>query len=90
MTNPIDALAAAIAAENAAKFAKEPTPPHDKVVAEAKFLKGWSKGKSIVLYDNATSYYKCGKWLSKVTPKMVAALLEGGYAVGSVTSFRVA
>lgn len=45
---------------------------------QAKFLKGWSKGKPISKQDpNSTStFWKCGKWMTKIEPKVVQEMLK--------------
>ena len=48
----------------------------------AKFLKGWAKGKPITKWmpGDASTMWKCGKWMTKIEPSELAGLVKYGFA----------
>jgi hypothetical protein len=63
-----------IAAEKVAKITKE------EAEKEATFLYKWSKGKPIRFRQPGSTFWSSGKWMTKLTQEMVAALVEFGFA----------
>ncbi len=59
------------------------------VVEHAKFLLGWSKGKTISRVSEESNFYKCGKWMSLIPADQLAEMLESGMAIGTVRSFTM-
>lgn len=86
----LDALFDDLDAEFEAELEAEPEPTDEEVAAEAAFLKGWAKGRAIAKADFGVQFYKCGKLMHQLEPKMVAALLATGRVVGTVQRFTVA
>ena len=84
-----DALLAKMMAERAAEIAAMPPPSEAEVIREAAFLRGWSKGKRITPYGAGSTFHKCGKWMTKLPPKMVDALLSSGLATGTPSGFTM-
>ena len=53
----------------------------EKAISEHKFLLGWSKGKPLTKFgDESSTFWKCGKWMSKIHPSVVTGLLKHGLA----------
>lgn len=84
----LDAFFAKIEKQNQERDAKVVVTQED-VVKEAKFLLGWAKSKEIVIDGNMTNYYRCGKFMSKILPKVVTAMMEQGLITGSKTRFKM-
>jgi len=84
----VDAFFAKIEKQNQERDAKVKVTQED-VVKEAKFLLDWAKSKEVVIDLNMTNYYRCGKYMSKILPKVVDAMLEQGLITGSKTRFKM-
>lgn len=61
---------------------------NNELLSYAKFLLNWSKGKQIKKQPNS-SFHKCGKWMTKITPQDSQALRDSGLAVGNAESFKM-
>ena len=89
MNDALDKWIAEDKARRAVEAAAEPEPTTEELQRHAAFLRGWAKGNEIRLYDAATSYYRKGKFMTKVSQKVVAALLAAGLAHGTRAAFRM-
>lgn len=47
------------------------------------FLLGWSKGRPIVKLTsgNSDTFWKCGKWMTKISPQEVSGMVKHGFAI---------
>ncbi len=45
----------------------------------AAFLKKWCKGKPIMRMPGS-NFFSAGKWMTKITPEMIAGMEAAGYA----------
>lgn len=80
----IDAIFERAAADNKRRYAKEPQPKPEDVASMAKFLKRWARGRAITKFDgDGQSFWARGKNMTQLSPKMVDALVEGGFATKS-------
>ena len=52
----------------------------EQLEKEAAFLRGWSKGKPIRLQRPGTTFWACGKWMTKMEQATVDALVAAGFA----------
>jgi len=73
-------LMADVAKKNNAEEAKVKKPSREAAAAEAAWLKKWSKGKPICRVSSDSSFWKAGKWMHKMSFKVVDALVEYGLA----------
>jgi len=58
--------------------------PSGKAAAEEQynFLKGWAKKKPITkVGGDESTFWKCGKWMSKISPQEIAGMEKYGFAV---------
>lgn len=55
---------------------------------EATFLGKWSKGKPITK-EPVGEWYRCGRFITRIAPTTVKALLDKKIATGSVAAFTV-
>lgn len=86
----IDAIFKKVGDENKARYAAEPEPNEADVAKEAKFLKGWAKKKAITkVGGDDNSFWKCGSRMTKLSPKMVDALVKHEYATKSGNSLTM-
>lgn len=62
-----------------------------EIIAQAKFLASWSKGKPITPADDGSStFHRCGKLLVQIEPNIVIGMKKAGYLTqGSGSSFTV-
>lgn len=71
-----------------AALTKAEKPKVDPKIQEfGAFLGKWSQGKPITKWGG--TFYKSGKWMTKIEDKDVEALLTGGIATGNKNSFTV-
>ena len=70
-----------IAAENRAAEAALPAPTSEQVEQEAKFLRKWSKGKAIIRQSSDSTFWACGRNMTKLNYKMVEGLAAGGHCI---------
>lgn len=86
-----DALLDKMLAEQKAEIDARPPPKKSEVDDQAKFLRGWSKYKPIrkSFAGDADTFYSCGKWTTKIDPKVVDALLKSGAATGTKRDFTM-
>jgi hypothetical protein len=76
----IEAILGRAEAENKAEEAKTKAKQGDALVAEAKFLKKWAKGKPIVRQSAGSTFWAAGKWMTKLAFPTVDALVAAGLA----------
>lgn len=77
----IDAILKQAEDDNKAAYAAEKAPDAEKVKSEAEWLLSWAKKKPITKVGNdGNSFWKMGSKMTKISPKMVKALVDGGYA----------
>lgn len=76
----LDTLVAKAGKENRAREAKSPAPSKEQALKEASFLKGWSKGKPIIRVSEDSTFWQCGKYMTKITFKEANALQKYGLA----------
>lgn len=50
------------------------------VERQAHFLANWSKGKPITRLCRGSAFWKCGKWMTKITDDEVNELVAAGLA----------
>lgn len=87
----LDAVLAQMLREQEKEIAALPDPTPEEVQEQAEFLRGWSRGKTItkLSQSNADRFYKCGKWMTKIDPKVVDALIKSRAAIGTSRSFSM-
>lgn len=76
----IDAILAKAEEKNKAEEAKAKPKQGEALVAEAKFLKKWAKGKPIVRQTSGSTFWAAGKWMTKLAYPTVDALVAAGLA----------
>jgi hypothetical protein len=84
----IDAMLEEQRNENVKAAAK----PCDLATAQAQhaFLKGWAKKKPITKYgDESSTFWKAGKWMTKIPPGEVTGMIKHGLAVRDVNILRL-
>ena len=54
---------------------------------EAAFLKKWSKGKPIRLHQPGSTFWACGKFMTKLEPETVDGLVAAGFAKATRTGW---
>lgn len=84
----LDAIIAKAQKESEKRDAAVPVTQAD-VEREAKFLLGWAKSKEISRDYNMTNYFKSGKYMTKVLPKVIDAMMEQGLIIGTKTRFKM-
>ena len=58
--------------------------------SEAKYLAGWSKGKPITKFgDESSTFWKSGKWMTKISPQHIAGMIKHGFAVREGNTLRL-
>ncbi len=73
-------LMAKIAAENIAAENKVPGYTGIEAAKQAAWLKKWAKGKPIRRQTSDSTFWGAGKWMTKLTHKQAASLVEHGFA----------
>ena len=80
MNETVQAIIAKQEAANIAAEAKRPQPSARDVADTAAYLRRWSRGKPIRRQSDGSTFWACGRTMTKLDFKMAQALAAAGLA----------